>query len=290
LINPYHPNISIQHQCELLGLIRSSYYYRPKPESDLNLKLMQLIDKRYTRTPFYGVPRMTDWLRIQGYRVNHKRIERLMRLMGLEAIHPKPRLSKPSKEHKIYPYLLRGAQIDRPDQVWSADITYIPLPRGFIYLVAVMDWFSRYVLSWAISNTLETAFCLEALNAALTISKPEIFNTDQGCQFTSLEFTGCLKAHEIKISMDGRGRVFDNIFIERLWRTVKYEDVYLNHYPDIKETRTGLRNYFNFYNVERPHSSLGNRTPHEVYFKEQPEPEPEQTPEKIHLKSGQFLS
>lgn len=249
----------------MLGLSRSSYYYRPRPESELNVLLMRLIDEQYTRRPFYGVPRMTTWLRRQGYRVNPKRIARLMGLMGLEAIHPKPRLSRGSKEHQIYPYLLRGRVIDRPDSVWCADITYIRMSRGFIYLVAIMDWFSRYVLSWGISLSLEKDFCLRALDRALGNAQPEIFNTDQGSQFTCSEFTSRLRRCGVSISMDGRGRVFANIFIERLWRTVKYEEVYLHDYQTVREARGSLAQYFEFYNTERFHSSLGDRTPYEIY-------------------------
>lgn len=252
----------------MLGLARSTYYYQPRPLSELNLLLMRLIDEQYTRTPFYGVPRMTAWLNRQGYAVNHKRVARLMRLMGLEAVYPKQRTSTPSKRHKIYPYLLRSVCVERPDQVWCADITYIRMLRGFVYLVAVMDWFSRYILAWEISITMEKDFCLSALDKALGISTPSIFNTDQGSQFTSPDFTDRLEGCGIAISMDGRGRVFDNIFIERFWRTVKYEEVYLNDYQDVKEARQGLSRYFSFYNAERLHSSLGNLTPQEVYFKE----------------------
>ena len=290
MIDSAHSEITIERQCELLDLSRSAYYYQPRPESDLNQMLMRLIDEQYTRTPFYGVPRMTVSLRRQGYAVNHKRVSRLMRLMGIEAIHPKPRLSRPSKEHKVYPYLLKGVSIDRPDQVWSTDITYIRMRRGFLYLMAIMDWFSRYVLAWAISNTLETDFCLEGLEEALNRSKPDVFNSDQGSQFTSLEFTGFLEAHGITISMDGQGRVFDNIFVERLWRTVKYEEVYLKQYRIVSEARSGLKNYFEFYNTDRPHSSLEDHTPEEVYFKKQCKQKPEQTQKKVHLKSGQVLS
>jgi len=254
-------------QCELLGISRSTYYYRPRPISELNLELMRLIDEQYTKTPFYGVPRMTAWLRRQGYEINHKRVERLMKLMGLEAVYPKRRLTVASKEHKIYPYLLRGVEIKEPDQVWSADITYIRMLRGFLYLVAVMDWYSRYVLAWEVSISMEKEFCLEALDKALKISCPETFNTDQGSQFTSREFTGRLENDGIAISMDGRGRVFDNIFIERLWRTVKYEEVYLHDYGNVGEAKEGLSRYFEFYNNERIHSSLGDLTPQEVYFK-----------------------
>jgi len=290
LIDSAHSEITIERQCELLDLSRSAYYYQPRPESDLNQMLMRLIDEQYTRTPFYGVPRITVSLRRQGFTVNHKRVARLMRLMGLEAIYPKPRLSRPSREHKVYPYLLKGVSIDRPDQVWSTDITYIRMTRGFLYLTAIMDWFSRYVLAWAISNTLETDFCLEALEVALNRTKPEIFNSDQGSQFTSLEFTGFLEAHGITISMDGQGRVFDNIFVERLWRTVKYEEVYLKQYRIVREARSGLKNYFEFYNTDRPHSSLEDHTPEEIYFKKRCKQEPEKAQEKVHLKLGQFLS
>ena len=260
--------ISISRQCELLGLSRSSYYYPSEKEDPYNLQLMNLIDKQFTRTPFYGVERMTAYLNRQGHWVNVKRIRRLMRLMGLEAIYPKPRLSQSSQAHKRYPYLLKDLVIERPDQVWCADITYIRMLYGFIYLVAIMDWFSRYVLAWETSTTLETAFCVQALRKALGVSKPEIFNTDQGVQFTSVEFTQHLQDAEIRISMDGRGRVYDNIFVERLWRTVKYEEVYLHDYPMISGARDGLKSYFLFYNRERLHTSLGNRTPYEVYFKQ----------------------
>jgi len=250
--------------------------------------LVRLIDEQYTQTPFYGVPRMTAWLRRQGYRVNPKRIRRLMRAMGLEAIYPKPRLSQREKQHVTYPYLLRGLSIDRPDYVWSADITYVRLAFGFVYLVVIMDWFSRYVLSWEISISLETAFCLLALDKALMFSQPEIFNTDQGSQFTSDAFVNRLQCSGIRISMDGRGRVFDNIFVERLWRTVKYEEVYLHDYQTVRQARDGLTRYFRFYNTERPHSSLDYRTPEEVYFKEQPKPW--QASDILHFKQPLFLS
>jgi len=230
--------------------------------------LMKVIDKQYTATPFYGVPRMTAWLKREGYEVNRKRIRRLMRVMGIEAIYPKPNLSKSLNEHKKYPYLLKGVSIEYPDQVWSTDITYIRLEHGFVYLVAIIDWHSRYVLSWELSNTLDKEFCLKALEDALRHSKPCIFNTDQGCQFTSLEFTGRLQSSGIRISMDGKGRVFDNIFVERLWRTVKYEEVCLHSYQSAKEARTGLKKYFCFYNRERLHSSLGYMTPYEIYYRE----------------------
>lgn len=268
MIEPQYPQIPLGRQCELLGLARSTYYYQPLPPSELNLVLMRLIDEQYTKTPFYGVPRMTAWLRKQGYQINHKRVERLMRLMGLEAVYPKRSLSIPSKEHKIYPYLLRGVNVRQPDEVWCADITYIRMLRGFLYLVAIMDWYSRYVLAWELSITMEKEFCISVRDRALKISIPRIFNTDQGSQFTSTDFTSRLEHNGIAISMDGRGRVFDNIFIERLWRTVKYEEVYLHDYHDGAEARRRLSTYFEFYNTERIHSSLGDLTPLEVYFKE----------------------
>ena len=226
---------------------------------------MKLLDEQYTRTPFYGIRRMTAWLNSIGEQANHKRVARLLRLMGLEAIYPKPRLSKPATGHRLYPYLLRGLPIIRPNQAWGTDITYIRLAQGFIYLAAIMDWFSRYVLSWSVSVTLDAAFCLEALEDALSRGRPEIFNSDQGSQFTSTEFTGRLEESQIRISMDGRGMVFDNIFVDRLWRTVKYEEVYLNDYASVPEARESLGRYFNFYNTERLHQSLGYKTPEMVY-------------------------
>jgi putative transposase len=230
------------------------------------VRLMRLIDEQYTRTPFYGIRKMTWWLGQQGYAVNRKRVRRLMRQMGLEAIYRKPRLSVPGPGHRIYPYRLRGLKIDRPNQVWSSDITYIRLRQGFIYLAAVMDWFSRYVLAWEVSVSLETSFCLAALDWALQLGPPDIFNTDQGSQFTSEEFTSRLESQGIDISMDGRGRVSDNIFIERLWRTVKYEEVYLKDYLDVLEAVSNLKSYFAFYNHERPHQALGYQTPAAIYF------------------------
>jgi putative transposase len=223
------------------------------------------MDEKYIRTPFFGVRRMTRWLRKAGYRVNPKRIRRLLRLMGLEAVYPKRRLSQGGPGHKIYPYLLSGVKIERVNQVWSTDITYVPLHRGFVYLVAMLDWYSRYVLSWEISITLETSFCMSALDWALRYGKPDIFNTDQGAQFTSQDFTKKLLKEGIQISMDGRGRVFDNIFIERLWRTVKYEDIYLKDYEDVPSLISGLGDYFDFYNRERPHQSLSYQTPAYVF-------------------------
>ena len=250
----------------LLGLARSSFYYEAAGEPAENLRLMRLLDEQYTRTPFYGVERMTAILRARGDAVNPKRVRRLLRVMGLEAIYPRPRASQPAAGHRIYPYLLRGVEISRRDQVWSTDITYIRLRHGFIYLCAVIDWFSRYVLAWEVSPTLDTAFCLAALEWALRSAQPEIFNTDQGAQFTSHEFTTRLLAAGILISMDGQGRALDNIFVERLWRTVKYEEVYLKDYGDVAEASGGLRDYFEFYNRERLHPSLGYRTPEAVYF------------------------
>lgn len=266
LIEPGHPMLSVARQCELVGLGRSSYYYAPAGESEENLRLMRLIDEQYLKTPFYGSRRMTGWLRLQGHQVNRKRVRRLMRLMDLEAVGPKPSTSQPAPEHRIYPYLLRGVDITRARQVWSTDITFVPMPRGYMYLTAVLDWFSRYVLSWEVSNTLDVGFCLEALDAALAQNVPDIFNTDQGAQFTSLAFTGRLEATEVQISMDGRGRALDNAFVERLWRTVKYEDLYLKDYEDGRALREGLHAYFTFYNHERPHQSLNYFTPAQVHY------------------------
>ena len=229
--------------------------------------MMRLIDEEYTKHPFYGTLRLTAWLRRNGYIVNPKRIRRLMRLMGIQAIYPKPNLSKASQRHKIYPYLLRNVEIKHPDQVWSIDITYIRMKHGFVYLVAIIDWYSRYVLAYEISTTLDTNFCTSALKKALVISKPEIFNSDQGVQFTSKEFTDCLKQNNIAISMDGRGRAHDNIFIERLWRSVKWEEVYLKDYEIVKQAVSGISTYFSFYNKERPHQSLNYKFPCEVYPK-----------------------
>ena len=268
-IEAAHPQISVSRQCELLGLARSSFYYEPQRNDSYNELLMRLIDEQYTQAPFYGVRRMTAWLRNTGHPVNHKRVARLMDLMGLEAIYPKPKTSKGHPQHKKYPYLLEGLEIVHPNQVWATDITYVRMKRGFIYLTAIMDWFSRYVLSWEISITLETEFCLVALDRALEIAKPEIFNSDQGSQFTSDGFTNCLKDHGIRISMDGRGRFLDNIFVERLWRSVKYEEVYLNDYHEVHEAKDRLGQYFQFYNSKRLHQSLGYHTPAEVYCRYQ---------------------
>lgn len=267
LIEPEHPDLSVARQCELLGLARSSYYYQPVPESEENLLLMRLLDEQYTRTPFYGIQKMTAWLRTQGYEVNHKRVARLLRLMGLMAVYPGPCLSQPAEQAVRYPYLLRGVSIQRVNQVWSTDITYIRMARGFLYLVAIMDWFSRYVLAWRTSITLETAFCLEALDQAFERARPEIFNNDQGSQFTSTAFTERLQAAGVRISWDGRGRALDNIFVERLWRSVKYEEVYLKEYQSVSEAERGLNAYFHFYNQERLHQALEYQTPVQVYYR-----------------------
>ena len=266
LIEPAHPQSSIARQCALVGLPRSTYYYQAQGESAENLTLRRLLDQQYTDTPYYGIRRMTAWLQSQGYGVNHKRVARLLRTMGLETIYPKPRMSQRHPEHRIYPYLLRGVPITRVNQVWSTDITYIRLHGGFIYLVAVMDWFSRYVLSWAVSITMDVGFCLEALDQALGGARPEIFNSDQGAQFTSLAFTGRLASVGIQISMDGRGRARDNVFIERLWRSRKYEEVYVKDYETPAEAIQGLAQFFVRYNEWRQHQALGYRTPAAVYF------------------------
>jgi putative transposase len=267
MIERGHPRLSIRHQCALLGLHRSSLYYVPAQASEENLCLMHLIDEQYTRTPFYGSRRMTAWLRGVGDAVNRKRVLRLMGQMGLEAIYPRPHLSVPGPEHRVYPYLLHGVEITRPNQVWGTDITYIPMKQGFMYLVAIMDWYSRFVLSWELSNTLDVGFCLVALEGALEVGKPEIFNSDQGVQFTSRAFTGKLEEAGVAISMDGRGRAFDNIFVERLWRTVKYEGIYIKEYGTVLELEGGLDHYFWFYNHERPHQALAYQTPAQMYLR-----------------------
>lgn len=264
-MEPDHPELSVARQCELLGLCRASYYYQPVGESPANLALLRRLDEQYTQTPFYGVRRMTAVLRQAGYPVNPKRVRRLLRLLGLSALAPQPGTSRAAPEHRVYPYRLRGVAIERVNQVWSTDITYIRLRSGFVYLVAVLDWYSRYVLSWALSNTLEGGFCLDALEAALSRGQPEIFNTDQGAQFTSPAFTGRLIAAGVTISMDGRGRALDNVFVERLWRSVKYEEVYLQEYEGMRDAQRGLGRYFPFYNADRPHQALGYQTPVAVY-------------------------
>ena len=260
-----HPELSVRRQCALLGIHRSQLYYEPVPEQPEDLELMRLIDEQYLKTPFWGSRNFGVFLRKRGYRVNRKRIQRLMRKMGLEGISPGPSTSRRSPGHKVYPYLLRDMLIERPNQVWSSDITYVPLGQGSLYLVAVMDWYSRLVLSWRLSNSLDADFCVSALEEALEQGRPEIFNTDQGTQFTSAPFTDRLQSAAIAISMDGRGRALDNVFIERLWRSVKYEDIYLKEYASGADCQKGLRSYFNFYCRERPHQSLDYRTPWEVH-------------------------
>jgi putative transposase len=267
MIDPSEPELSTARQCWLLSINRSSFYYHRRPIKLEDLELMRKIDEQYLKTPSWGSRSMRNHLRRLGKTINRKRVQRLMRTMGLEAIYPKPKTSRPHPEHKVYPYLLRGLTINRPNQVWSSDITYIPMNRGFMYLVAVMDWHSRKVLSWRLSNTLDTDFCLEALQEAIDrYGSPEIFNTDQGAQFTSEAFTGLLKAHGISISMDGRGRVQDNIFIERLWWTLKYHYLYLFSFDNGSELRQGLQRWFRFYNQDRSHQALDDMTPDEVYF------------------------
>lgn len=269
MIEIHNTKLSIKKQCELLQIPRSTFYYKAQEVSEFTLKLLKLLDEQYTKTPFYGTRRMTKWLNRQGYHVNRKRIQRLMRMLGLQAVYPKPNLSKPGKGHKIYPYLLSGAVINKRNQVWSADITYIRLRNGFIYLVAIIDWFSRYVLSWEVSISLESDFCVRALENALSeYGKPIIFNTDQGVQFTCKAYTKILKENEIQISMDGKGRALDNVFVERLWRTVKYEEVYIKDYESVVEATNELCKYFDFYNNERLHQSLEYKTPKEVYIPE----------------------
>jgi len=272
VVDRSHPSLSMVRQCRLLDISRSGLYYQPKGISEEDLVHMKLIDRQYLATPFYGARKIAAWLKSQGQLVNRKRVRRLMCLMGLKAIYRRPRTSKPAPGHKIYPYLLGGMKITRPNQVWAADITYIPMARGFLYLVAIIDWYSRYVLSWRLSNTLEADFCVEALEEALGKGRPDIFNTDQGAQFTSEVFTGLLEQHGVKISMDGKGSYNDNLFIERLWRTVKYEEVYLKAYQNGRDARISLGNYFRFYNTERPHQSHGYRTPAEVYYTTTVEP------------------
>lgn len=260
--------LSLSHQCELLSLHRSILYYEPAKVCSEDLEMMALMDKQYLKTPFYGYRKMLIFLVQQGYHVNHKRVRRLMRTMGIEAIYARPNTSKPNKEHKIYPYLLKNVSITKANQVWATDITYVPMAKGFMYLIAVLDLYSRYVLAWSISNTMEAEWCDKVLKTALEkYPKPEIFNTDQGSQFTSDIFVKTLLDNHIQPSMDGKGRAIDNIFVERLWRSVKYEDIYLWAYSDGWELENGLRKYFNFYNHERPHQSLGYKTPIEFYEK-----------------------
>jgi putative transposase len=265
LIEAEHAKLSVRRQCELLGLNRSSLYYEPAAETPENLALMRRMDEQYTKYPFYGSRRMTAWLVHQGEEVNRKRVQRLMRVMGLEAIYPKPRLSVAGRGHRIYPYLLRNVRIERVDQVWSTDITYIGMTKGFMYLAAVIDWYSRYVIAWRLSNTLDGSFCVEMLEEALSQGRPEVFNTDQGVQFTAAAFTGKLETAGVAVSMDGRGRCLDNVFVERLWRSVKQEHIYLWCCTEVPELQQGLGRYFGFYNEERPHQSLAYRTPAQVY-------------------------
>ena len=271
MIRRDHLDLSLSRQCRLLTISRSSFYYAPKGESPENLALMRRIDELFLKYPFYGSRQMVRQLRREGTSVGRHRVRRLMRLMGLEAIYQAPRTSAPHPAHRIYPYLLKGLAIDRPNQVWCADITYIPVQRGFLYLVAIMDWATRHVLSWRLSNTMDAGFCVEALQEALSrYGRPEIFNTDQGSQFTSFYFTGALKDAGIAISMDGRGRCMDNIFIERLWRSLKYEAVYLHELTDGFKAERVIGEWIDFYNTERPHSALAGQTPAEVYGAGQP--------------------
>jgi len=265
LIEKDNQDISIQRQCDLLGIARSSFYYEPQANED-DLFLMNRIDEIYTGCPTFGSRRITAVLKRSDIDVGRRKVQSIMRKMGIEAIYPKPRLSQANSEHRVYPYLLRNLQIDRPNQVWCSDITYIRMARGWLYLVAVMDWYSRYILSWELSNTLDSSFCVHALQAALKMGSPEIFNTDQGSQFTSKLFTDELLHNDIKISMDGRGRCFDNIFIERFWRSLKYEEVYINEYQTVNDAYLGIQKYIRFYNNERYHQSLNYKTPYEQHY------------------------
>jgi putative transposase len=268
MIDPAHPKLKVKRQCQLLELPRSTYYHTAQPPNDADLILMRLIDETYLAFPFFGSRQMTRWLQRGGYLVNRKRVRRLMRLMRLTAIYQRPRLSQKAAAHPIYPYLLRDLVVDRPNQVWATDITYIPVAGGYIYLCAVIDWHSRMVLAWELSNTLDASFCVRAVQAAMArYGTPEIFNTDQGCQFTSAEFTQPLLAAGVKLSMDGKGRCLDNVFVERLWRSVKYEEVYLKRYETMIEAHANLEVYFSFYNERRPHSAHGRQTPSEVYHR-----------------------
>ena len=265
MVETFSGELSIREQCRIMALPRSRHYYKPKPPA-LDMKIAGEIDRVFTRWPYYGTRRIRAEMRRQGHEIGRGRIRRYMRLMGYRAIYPRKSLSRPNKEHQVYPYLLRGVKVDHVNQVWSADITFIPMIHGFVYLVAVMDWCSRYVLSWRLSTTLDAEFCVEALREALEQGTPEIFNTDQGCQFTSRDFTEKLLARSIRISMDGKGRAFDNNFVERLWRTVKYEEVYIKSYESTQECRESLKEYFDSYNHHRVHQALGYATPAEVYF------------------------
>jgi putative transposase len=265
LVETGHPHLSIRRQCELLDLNRSSYYLPAATESAENLRLMRRIDEQFLKTPFYGSRRMAVVLGSPEEPVNRKRVQTLMRLMGIEALHPKPRTTTPAAGAQIYPYLLRDRKLTEVDQAWSSDITYVPMRYGFMYLTAVIDWYSRYVLSWRLSNTLDGGFCLEALNESLSTGRPEIFNTDQGVQFTARAYTGRLEEAGVAVSMDGRGRALDNVFVERLWRSIKYEDIYIKDYEQVAELLAGLTAYFHFYNEERPHQSLDYQIPGVFY-------------------------
>lgn len=259
-------DLPMTRQCQLLGLNRSMVYYQPKRASEADLLLMRRIDEMHMQRPFYGSRRIRDWLQDEGHDINRKRVQRLMRQMGIMALYPKTNTSRPGKGHKIYPYLLRGLTIDRPNQVWATDISYIPMAKGFVYVVAIMDWYSRRVLAWRVSNSMDADFCVEALEEAISrYGAPGIFNTDQGAQFTSEAFTGALKAAGIQISMDGKGRWVDNVFVERLWRSLKYEEVYLKAYESVTEARQGIGTYFQFYNAERKHQGLNRKTPEQMY-------------------------
>jgi putative transposase len=282
MIERGHPDLPVGKQCALLSISRSSFHYEPKGETELNLGLMRKIDKQFLETPFYGVRQMTWHLRNEGHLVNEKRIRRLMRLMGLMPIYQKPNTSKAAKGHKIYPYLLRELRVDRPNQVWAADITYLPMRRGFLYLVAIMDWHTRKVLAWRTSNTLEAGFCVEALNEAIhRFGAPEIMNTDQGSQFTSFTWTDRLKRVGARISMDGKGRFLDNIFVERLWRSLKYECVYLHAWETGSEAKAGVRKWMDFYNRKRPHSALGGKPPAVVYWQRRETQKPDQLEQRV---------
>lgn len=266
MVNRTDP-LPVRRQCELLDLPRSTFYYQPKPVPEEDLVLMRTIDECHLQRPFYGSRRLRDWLEDLGYVISRKKVQRLMRTMGLTALYPKRNLSQRNQAHKVYPYLLKGLVIDRPNQVWAADVTYIPMAKGFLYLVAIIDWYSRKVLTWELSNSMDARFCVDALEAALEeYGKPEIFNTDQGSQFTSEAFTSALKDNDIRISMDGKGRWVDNVFVERLWRSLKYEEVYLKGYATVAEARTSIAKYLAFFNQERRHQSLDRQTPDQVYY------------------------
>jgi putative transposase len=266
MVSPQQP-LTVARQCQLLDLPRSTYYYRPKPVPEADLELMRKIDECHLERPFYGSRRLKDWLELLGYAVSRKKVQRLMREMGLTALYPKRNLSKRNQAHKVYPYLLKGLVIDRPNQVWAADVTYLPMAKGFLYLVAIIDWYSRKVLAWELSNSMDARFCVDALETALgKYGKPEIFNTDQGSHFTSEAFTSVLKENDIRISMDGKGRWVDNVFVERLWRSLKYEEVYLKGYANVTEARKSISAYLDFFNRDRRHQSLDRRTPDQVYY------------------------